>query len=68
MSRPRQRSREPMLVVTVGLEGAADVRLEACTREDEIRLREWLRRTGALRHLEAVVALLLDDLDRREAA
>jgi hypothetical protein len=53
-------------VVTIDLEDAVQVRLEACSKEDERRLCSWFRKTGALRHLEAVVALMLDDLDAHD--
>lgn len=68
MSRPRHPAREPKLIIEVPLEGAVRIWLDVRSSGDEIRLRQWLQRTAELRHIESVVAMLLDELDRREAA
>jgi hypothetical protein len=55
--------RRPRLVITVPLEGPAQILLDADTLEDETRLRVWLRRSSALATLPGVLHRLLDDLD-----
>jgi hypothetical protein len=56
----------PALVLVLPLEQSAGMRLDACTREDELRLRAWLRRTGALRALPRIVTRALDELDEQD--
>jgi hypothetical protein len=55
--------RVPVLVIHVPLEGEAEIRLDARTREDELRLRTFLRRTRRIEHLQHALAVLLDELD-----
>jgi hypothetical protein len=54
------------LVIRVPLEGEASIVLEARTREDELRLRAWLRRTRRIEHLQHALEGLLDELDEYE--
>jgi hypothetical protein len=56
----------PRLVVTVELEGRARVVFDASSREDEQRLRAWLRRSRELETLPALLEGLLDELDERD--
>lgn len=65
------RRRSPRLVLVLPLEQRGRVYLVADSREDEQRLRQWLRRTRELDATVASLARLLDDLDendRRSAA
>jgi hypothetical protein len=57
------KGRRPALVIRVPLEGEAEIRLDARTREDELRLRSWLRKTRRLEHLQHALAVLVDELD-----
>jgi hypothetical protein len=50
-------------VIRVPLEGDASITLDAKCREDEMRLRRWLRRTRRIVHLQNALEGLLDDLD-----
>jgi hypothetical protein len=62
-TRQRPLSRPPRLVVVLKLEQPGHIVLDADTYEDELRLRQWLRRSTVLRNLPALLARLLDDLD-----
>lgn len=55
--------RAPELVIRLGLESEVSIVFEAATREDEMRLRRWLRKTRRLVHLQHALEGLLDDLD-----
>jgi hypothetical protein len=72
VSRPRERSNEPRppaLVIELPLEGFARIYLHANSREDEMRLRRWLRVAIKRRQsLSAALDQYLDHLDEREAA
>jgi hypothetical protein len=60
-----RRRRPPRLVVEYELERQhARVMLLACTHEDELRLRAWLRGSTVFEVLPALVEWVLDDLDR----
>ena len=59
----------PRLVLEITYEGKGQPRIVADSHEDELRLREWLRK--ALRRRESLSEALeawLDELDQREAA
>jgi hypothetical protein len=56
----------PTLWVELPLEGTGRVWLHADSREDELRLRAWLRRSRELRVLPEALERLLDDLDESE--
>jgi hypothetical protein len=53
----------PELILRLPLEEAGKIILAAETREDELRLREWLRRSRAMAALPGILERLLDDLD-----
>ncbi len=57
----------PRLVVEIQLEQPPVFTILAATLADELRLRLWLGRSGALRHVPAIVDAALDELDRRAA-
>jgi hypothetical protein len=54
----------PTLWIILPLESHGQIWLDATSLEDELRLRAWLRRSASLEQLPAVLAGLLDDLDR----
>jgi hypothetical protein len=54
---------EPELVIRLALEQPGRVELHAATREDELRLRRWLRGSAVWERLPGLVDRLLDDLD-----
>lgn len=58
----RERSR-PELLIRLPLEGAGQIMFVADSSEDELRLRQWLRRSQTLATLAAILWRLLDDLD-----
>jgi hypothetical protein len=63
------RAPEPRVVIEIPLEGKAGIRIDARTREDELRLRAWFR--AALRRrlpLSDELERWLDDLDVLEEA
>ena len=53
----------PRLVVEIPLEGIGRISLDAGCREDELRLRAWLRSSGQLPALVKILGRILDDLD-----
>jgi hypothetical protein len=53
----------PRLLGTVPFEGDACIHVEACSYEDELALRGWLRHTRQLNDLAIVLGRLLDDMD-----
>lgn len=57
----------PRLLVTVPLEGNPSILVDARSFEDELALRGWLRHSGHLDWLAAVLSQLLDDLDDQDA-
>lgn len=61
----------PTLHIEIALESQGRITLEARSREDELALRAWLRRTRRLEYLQHALVRLLDDMDAadvREAA
>ena len=58
----------PALWVILPLESHGEIWLDAVSREDEQRLRAWLRRSASLERLPAILAQQLDDLDEERAA
>jgi hypothetical protein len=61
-------SARPTLVVEVPLEGVHCLILLADPFEDELRLRQWLRRSSALEVARLALSCLLDNLDRIDEA
>jgi hypothetical protein len=61
--------RRPRLVLEIPLEGHASLRIHARSHEDELRLRDWLRRALFRRtSLSGEITRWLDELDVRETA
>jgi hypothetical protein len=60
------RRRKPRFVIVLGLEQRPRLYLVCDSREDEIRLRGWLRRAGVVRQIPQLVDQLLDSLDRQD--
>jgi hypothetical protein len=61
--------RRPRLVIVVPLEGIANVRFDADSHDDELRLRSWLRAAlGRREPFNRGLERLLDALDEGEAA
>lgn len=60
------RRRQPRFVVVVPIEGRPRLYVIADSREDELRLRGWLRRAAVFRQLPQLVDQLLDNLDERD--
>jgi hypothetical protein len=58
----------PTLVIELALEELGRVQIRADSREDEVRLRLWLRHCSRLPTLVAALESYLDYLDEREAA
>ena len=61
---------KPALIVELELDQTGRIFLAADSHKDELRLRGWLRRSNAFRHLPTLLERLLDDLDEidRKAA
>lgn len=59
--------RPPSLWILLPLEGGARIILDAETYEDELRLRQFLRRSRAMERLPEIIPRLLDDLDGVDA-
>jgi hypothetical protein len=58
----------PRVLVTLALEATRGHIVFVCeSYEDELRLRSWLRSSGAFRSLPTVLERLLDDLDQLDA-
>jgi hypothetical protein len=57
----------PVLVLEVTLEEPPRVTIRAVSHEDELRLRHWLRRAGAVNRLAEAVRAALVELDQRDA-
>lgn len=53
----------PKLVVVVALGGVPTIVFDAASHEDELRLREWLRRSEMLERLAGQFLHVLDDLE-----
>jgi hypothetical protein len=60
--------RRPKLHIVLAPEDVPKMALDADTFEDEIHLREWLRRSSMLEELPEIAARLLDDVDAQRAA
>lgn len=57
----------PCLVIELPLESVGRISLVCESHEDELRLRSWLRTSGAFADLTAILGRLLDDLDAVDA-
>ena len=53
----------PKLLIVLPLEGRSRIIVDAVTKEDELRLRKWLRTSSSMLALPEIAARVLDDLD-----
>lgn len=66
VDRPRPLQRRPQLRILVPLESDGEIMIDADSREDEMRLRQWLSRSPAFQLLPGILETLLDDLDEHD--